>query len=217
MQLTWLGHSCFIIESEAGTRIMTDPPSSSTGYSIKPQKVDAVSSSHDHSDHNNFELAPGARRITELGKTAVGDIEIEGFPSLHDNMGGAKRGKNTMYKFTVDGVRILHAGDLGQMPDADEIASIGKVDVLLVPVGGVYTIDHDGAREFANLLQTNVMIPMHYKTSGCLLDLHELAPLLSAAKDCAVHHMRQAEVTITPESLGQDRIIVLNYLENAEE
>lgn len=217
MQLTWLGHSCFLIESEDGTRIMTDPPSSSTGYNIKPEKVDAVTSSHDHNDHNNFSLAPDARHITEAGKTTVGSVEIEGFPSFHDNVGGAKRGKNIMYKFTVDGVRILHAGDLGQLPDDAGIAAIGKVDVLLVPVGGVYTIEHDEAREFANKLKTNIMIPMHYKTSGCLLDLHELAPLLAAAKDCAVHHMRQAEVCITPESLGQDRIIVLNYLENAEE
>lgn len=216
MLLTWLGHSCFLLESEAGTRIMTDPPNADTGYNIEARKVDAVTSSHDHFDHCYFELAPGALRITGLGKTQVGDVEIEGFPSCHDNQGGSLRGANTIYKFTLDGLRILHAGDMGALPDEETIRAIGKVDVLLVPVGGVYTIDAEGARALANLLHVNVMIPMHYKTRGCRIDLQELTPLLQCAKNCTIHHMRQAELSLTPESLGHDRIIVLDYKESAE-
>ncbi len=217
MEITWLGHSCFILEGEDGTRIMTDPPDAGTGYMIAPQRVDAVTSSHAHTDHSNFALAPGARRITELGKTKVGNVEIEGFASCHDNVGGKKRGSNILYKITMDGLRILHAGDIGVLPDEDTVKKIGKVDVLMVPIGGIYTLDAKGARELANLLRINVMIPMHYKTSGCLMELEELTPLLQGARDCAIHHMRQAELTLTPESLGQDRIIVLNYKESAEE
>lgn len=217
MQLTWMGHSCFLMESQTGTKLLTDPPDEATGYNIAPQEVDAVTSSHAHHDHSNFALAPGARRITGLGKTVVGDMEIEGFPSCHDNQNGALRGGNILYKITTDGLRLLHAGDIGVLPDEATLKAIGKVDVLLVPVGGVYTIDAQGARELANILHVNVLIPMHYKTSGCLLDLQELTPLLQNARDCAIHHMRQAELSLSPESLGQDRIIVLNYKENAEE
>ncbi len=217
MQITWLGHSCFLIESEAGTRLLTDPPDADTGYNIQTQRVDAVTSSHDHTDHANFALAPDAKRITGLGKTVVGDMEIEGFASCHDNQGGRIRGGNILYKITADGLRLLHAGDIGVLPDEDTLRAIGKVDVLMVPVGGVYTIDAQGARALANLLHVNVLIPMHYKTSGCRLQLDELTPLLQSARDCAIHHMRQAELTLSPESLGKDRIIVLNYKESAEE
>lgn len=213
MQITWLGHSCFLLESEAGTKLLTDPPDAATGYDIEIQQVDAVTSSHAHHDHSNFDLAPGALRITGLGKTTVGDMEIEGFPSCHDNQGGKLRGDNTLYKITVDGLRILHAGDIGVMPDEETVKAIGKVDVLMVPIGGNYTLDAQGARELANLLHVNVLIPMHYMTSGCLIELQELSPLLQSAKDCAIHHMRQAELCLTPESLGKDRIIVLNYKE----
>lgn len=214
MDVKWLGHSCFLLTGEDGTRILMDPCDPETGYEISPVEVDAVTSSHDHHDHNYMRLALGSEvlRITGPGTYAAKGAVITGYSSFHDNQGGSLRGANTMYMVEMEGLRLLHAGDLGHIPDAETLAKLGRVDILLIPVGGTYTLDHIGALALCELLHPSVVIPMHYKTKGLKMQIAELMPFLdSADKHWRVHRMRQSDAVITPESLGRDRIIVLTY------
>jgi L-ascorbate metabolism protein UlaG (beta-lactamase superfamily) len=191
---------------------MTDPPDPSTGYSIDPVEVDAVTSSHSHHDHSYFEIAAGSPvRITASGEHTVGEVVIRGFDTFHDAQGGRIRGKNVVFIIEMDGIRILHAGDLGHIPDQATLSAMGQVDVMLIPIGGVYTIDHMAALELCNILRPNVVIPMHYKTADLAFTLGDLKPFLNAARGRTIHRMRQPELIITRESLGADRVIVLQY------
>lgn len=212
MTIKWFGHSCFLLTDAEGTRLLTDPCDPATGYDIGHVEADAVTSSHGHHDHNYFDVVDeGVAIINEPGEYTVKGIKITGFPTWHDDAQGAVRGRNIMYLFEMDGLRVMHAGDLGQLPNEDVINAIGKVDVLLTPVGGVYTIGYQGARDLANTLGPKVVIPMHYRTDALRFELEDVTPFLDHASGCAIHRMRQSEASITPESLGSDRIIVLDY------
>ena len=211
MTIKWLGHSCFLFTDANGIRMLTDPCDPATGYDIGTVKADAVPSSHAHHDHNYFAAAKNARVINEPGEHTVKGVKIIGFPTWHDDERGALRGQNIMYLFEMDGLRVMHAGDIGHLPDAATVKAIGRVDVLLAPVGGVYTINYQGARDLANMLGPKVVIPMHYRTDAVQAELDDVTPFLDHASGCAIHRMRQSEASITPESLGSDRIIVLDY------
>ncbi|PWM61385.1 MAG: MBL fold metallo-hydrolase [Clostridia bacterium] len=210
MILKWLGHSCFLLTSDSGMRVLMDPCAPKTGYTIAPVEVDAVTASHDHYDHNYFEAALGDPiRITEPGMHEVHGVHIMGIPTWHDKEHGAKRGRNIMFLVEMDGIRLLHAGDLGHLPDEAAIAAAGRVDVLLAPIGGVFTIDGEEAKKLAEMLHPKVFVPMHYKTEQLSFELGGLKPFLDSIKGGAIHRMRQSEATLTPESLGSGRVLVL--------
>lgn len=212
MEIKWYGHSCFLITSGAGTRILTDPPDPSVGYNIPVIEADAVTSSHDHHDHANFALcAEGAARITQPGEYAVKEVRVKGVETWHDEVRGAKRGRNIVFIFEIDGMRVVHAGDIGAMPEKDALDAIGYADVLMVPVGGVYTVNASGARELANALHPKVVIPMHYKTPALTIQLDGIGPFISSVSGCTIHRLRQSECVLTRESLGTDRVITLEY------
>jgi len=218
MEIRSLGHACFLLTSEAGTKLMMDPPAPETGYKVRAEIVDGVSASHAHYDHACFSLALGdPLRITECGEHVLKDMKITGFPTWHDEKQGALRGPNIMYLVEIDGIRLLHAGDLGAIPEKELLDSIGRVDVLLTPIGGTYTIDYLTAFEFCNLLKPKVVIPMHYKTPATDIDIGGVLPFLNAARGCYIHRMRQPDLVLNRENLGEDRIIVLEYQRNPEE
>ena len=197
---------------ESGVRILMDPCAPKTGYTIAPVEADAVTASHDHYDHNYFDAALGDPvRITEPGVHEVKSVRITGIPTWHDKERGAKRGRNIMFLVEMDGIRLLHAGDLGHLPDEAAVRAVGQVDVLLAPIGGVYTIDGTEAKELARLLHPKVFVPMHYKTGRLSFELDGLSPFLDSLKGGAIHRMRQSEATLTPESLGSGRVLVLEY------
>ena len=176
-QLQWLGHSAFLLSSSQGTRVLIDPPSAGIGYAIAPiAGVDAVLVTHEHPDHNNVGLATGSPLILR-GLSAAGwntidqrvkDIRIYSpSPALsvyHDSQQGAQRGRNTIFVLEVDGLRLAHLGDLGHVLTPEIVQAMGSVDVLLVPVGGIYTIDAAGATQVVGQVSPPVVIPMHYKT-----------------------------------------------------
>src|SRR5436190_5639265 len=151
-KLTWYGQSCFLLETAAGTRIVMDPIPKGIGYEL-PQglKADVVTISHEHSDHNNVGFVTGKPRVIR-GLTAdkkgwsrvdekVKDVSIRTVGVYHDADRGAKRGLDTVFICEVGGVRIAHLGDLGHVLNDEQLAAIGAVDVLLIPVGGTFTID----------------------------------------------------------------------------
>ena len=214
MNIKWLGHSCFLLTSEAGTRILMDPCDPSVGYCIKPMEVDAVTCSHNHYDHNYVAVAQGSQvqYITGAGAFQVKEVALRGFPCWHDDQQGALRGQNIMYLVEMDGLRLLHCGDLGHMPSEETIQAIGPIDILLIPIGGTYTLDHSQALAVCERLHPAVVVPMHYQTESLNMNLEGLMPFLNGApKEWRVHRMRQSEATLTPESLGKDRIIVLDH------
>ncbi|MCH5278411.1 MAG: MBL fold metallo-hydrolase [Christensenellaceae bacterium] len=210
MQIKWYGHSSFLLTDSNGVRILTDPCAPGYGYELPSIEADAVTVSHDHKDHNYISIVTGSTTIIRgVGEYNVNGVNIKGFETFHDRSRGALRGKNIMFVYEMDDMRVLHCGDLGAIPDQELLDSLGQIDILLVPIGAIYTIDDLEARELANLLKPRVVIPMHYKTPKLKIDLCPLAPFIDAAKDCRIHNLNDCEASVSRMSLGEDRVIVL--------
>ncbi|GKU27463.1 MBL fold metallo-hydrolase [Clostridium folliculivorans] len=167
MKIKWYGHSCFMITSENGTKIILDPYISMLGYKLPELEADIVATSHEHSDHNNINAVKNDFvHINKPGIFSEYGIEIKGVDTFHDKVSGAKKGKNTIFNFKVDDINVCHCGDLGHILDAKQVEEIGNVDVLLIPVGGGYTIDATDAVEVVKQLKPTVIVPMHYRTKA---------------------------------------------------
>ena len=164
MNIRWLGHSCFLFTAQNGLRVLTDPYDDSVGYPVPRKETDIVTVSHHHHDHDSVQVLPGKPQIVDTeGRHNISGLEIQGFPTFHDEVQGAKRGNNILFAFTMDGVRVIHLGDLGHLLSADLLAQIGQVDVVCVPIGGFYTIDAQQAYQVVEQLKPKVVLPMHYK------------------------------------------------------
>ena len=212
MTIKWYGHSCFLITSATGTRILTDPCDPSTGYVLSNIEADGVTISHDHYDHNYLAAVSGNPIIVRTeAERWVKDVKIMGIPTWHDEAEGKKRGANLIYVIEMDGMRLVHLGDLGHALDEETLKKIGVTNILFAPVGGVYTIDYTQAREIANALHTNVLIPMHYATADCKVDIGPVMPLMRVARNCKVHKLNECECSVDSASLGEDRILVFDY------
>lgn len=160
----WFGHSMWKIWNN-DVSIITDP-FNDIGYPMpQNETADIVLSSHNHYDHNNFSLISGDfQKINEVGKSKISGVEIEAFPTWHDEAGGKKRGSNLLIKFELSGKTFLHCGDLGHDLDDKMISILGKIDVLFIPVGGYYTIDAITVKSIVDKLKPKIVFPMHYKT-----------------------------------------------------
>ncbi len=165
MRIKYLAHACFTITSDTGTKIITDPytTSESLTYGEIKESADIVTVSHDHGDHNNVAAVRGNPEVVR-GAAKTKGIEFKSIPSYHDDAGGKQRGDNIMFCFEVDGMRVCHLGDLGHRLSDKQMAELGKVDILFIPVGGYYTIDAKVATEVCNQIKPRVIIPMHFKT-----------------------------------------------------
>jgi len=168
MKIKWLGHASFLITSDSGLRIITDPyaPSERLTYGEINESVDIVTVSHEHGDHNNVAAVRGNPEAVR-GTARVKGIEFKGIPTYHDDTEGKLRGNNTIICFEVDGVKVCHLGDLGHLLSDKQTAELGSVDILLIPVGGSYTIDAEVASQVCDRLKPKVIIPMHFKNDKC--------------------------------------------------
>ncbi|NPV54417.1 MAG: MBL fold metallo-hydrolase [Firmicutes bacterium] len=166
MRLRWFGHACFMITSSSPeVRILTDPFDETVGYPVPSVRADIVTVSHDHFDHNNVGCVEGDPVVVKTpGRHEAKGVPVHGVSTFHDNQGGRKRGPNIVFVIGVDGLKICHLGDLGHMLDPAKVDEIGHVDILLVPVGGNFTIDAAGATRVIDALKPAVIVPMHYKT-----------------------------------------------------
>lgn len=173
MDITWHGHANFTIKGSDAI-VAIDPFDKSIGLKRPKQKADVLLISHDHPDHNDTAAVTGTGDtppylVDRPGEYESHGVMIEGVPTYHDDQEGAERGRNTVFAFMVDGVHLVHLGDLGHQLDDAAVERIGNVDVLMIPVGGTFTITAKGAVEVIKRLQPRVVIPMHYSVPGIKL------------------------------------------------
>jgi L-ascorbate metabolism protein UlaG (beta-lactamase superfamily) len=170
MEIKYLGHSSFLIKTKTA-RVVTDPyDPEMVGLRFPKTEADIVTVSHQHKDHNQVKNVLGINGVDPLIINMPGEFEklgvrVFGFQSFHDKTQGSERGENILYKFEAEGLSVLHCGDLGVIPDETFLEAIGDVDILLVPVGGFYTLDADEAVQLVKKIEPSVVIPMHYNQS----------------------------------------------------
>lgn len=166
MLLTCLGHAKFLIELNSGLRIVTDPFDAACGYPLTETQADVVLVSHGHHDHSAVETISGNPRIIrEAGTyTLESGVTVTAIPAFHDEVQGAKRGNTLLFLLEAEGLSIAHLGDLGHLLTAEQRKALAPVDVLMLPVGGFYTIDAATAQEAAESLRARIIVPMHYRT-----------------------------------------------------
>lgn len=179
LQIRWHGHACFEIKNEV--TLVTDPhDGKSIGIPAPSVTGDIILVSHDHYDHNSVKTVEktGSRVVTDERKKTISNVEIRGIESFHDECGGEKRGRNIIYKFSMDDITFCHLGDIGHELGEDTIQKIGDVDILFVPIGGTFTVDADQAWNIINMIKPKIAIPMHYKIGGLSLPIAGIDPFL---------------------------------------
>ncbi|MCX7785198.1 MAG: MBL fold metallo-hydrolase [candidate division WOR-3 bacterium] len=205
MKITFLGHAAFLITTDKGIRIITDPYKSgcfNNALSYKPIKesADIVLISHEHDDHNCVSEVLGKPNIIKTeGVWVEKDIKFTGISVYHDTQKGSARGKNIIFVIEADDLRITHLGDLGHTLSKTEYDKLGKIDILLIPVGGFFTIDRKVATEIMNQLNPKITIPMHYKTPSLDFPIVSVDEFIKDKKN--VRKFNSAEVTISKDTL----------------
>ena len=207
MEITWLGYSCFRLKGKQ-TTIVTDPFPPDLGYSLGKLTADIVTISHQHPGHSYIEGVGGEPKVlTGPGEYEISGIITFGIQTYHDTEQGTLRGKNIIFVFEIDDVVVCHLGDLGHTLTTEQIAKIDSADVLLVPVGGVSTIDATHAAEIVRRLEPKIVIPMHYKT---LVLKRELAPVDRFLKEMGVKEaIPQPKLVVNKASLPLTLQVVL--------
>lgn len=200
MTITWLGHACFLLES-GGYRVVLDPCKGVPGVPDTACEAEAVYCSHGHFDHaytDEIRLTKGKESPFTVGEIAA----------FHDDKGGSLRGANTIRLFTAEGITVAHMGDLGHQLTAEQLAALGRVDVLLIPIGGTYTVDSEGAKAVVDALSPRVVIPMHYRRGEMGFEVLRTAEdftVLFAAGDV---HTAANPMEITEELLDRGGVVV---------
>jgi L-ascorbate metabolism protein UlaG (beta-lactamase superfamily) len=211
MKIKYLGHAAFVITSDAGLKIITDPYAAEPGvldYGEINEPADIVTVSHGHFDHSNVAAVRGNPEVARrAGRSVVKGVEVKGVASYHDDAGGRMRGGNLIFCFALDGVAVCHLGDLGHRLDAQQLKEIGRVDILLIPVGGVFTIDAGAATVVCDQLKPGVIIPMHYKTAKGLAGIAGVEEFLAGKAD--VSRPDSSEVEFKAGQLPTGQIMVL--------
>jgi L-ascorbate metabolism protein UlaG (beta-lactamase superfamily) len=213
VRLRYYGHSSFLLEAGDGTRVIVDPYRSgsfdgSLQFSPITDTADAVVASHKHDDHGAVDTIPGHPQVFVHPTSAtVGAWKITGINVAHDAEGGRSRGKNTIIVLDDGDVRVAHLGDLGHTLTPETAAAIGPVDVVLIPVGGYYTIDHEQAAAVVESLAPRIVIPMHYKTPKVDFPISGPEPFL--ATQAEVERPATSTIEITRATLPAERVTYL--------
>jgi L-ascorbate metabolism protein UlaG (beta-lactamase superfamily) len=211
MEISWLGHSCFLIKGKVNT-IITDPCHPDLGYRLGEPKADIVTLSHFHPGHSYIEgVANDPKQIKSPGEYEIGGTFITGVASFHDDKKGEVRGKNTIYIIEMDDITLCHLGDLGHPLDSHLIEEIGDIGILFLPVGEVSTIPIDTAVEIVRQLEPPIVIPMHYKTEAFTGNLSPVDKFLDKMRIRELE--AKPKLSITSSSLpSSTQTVVLNHL-----
>lgn len=242
--IRWLGQACFLLMTLGGARVLVDPPAPQIGYHVAAHSVpaDLVMVSHEHSDHNFVQAAAptgraAARVIAPLTLQALSPLHYKQetysfgagslpadrvvftrIPAFHDNVRGQERGQDTLTLIETGGLRIAHLGDIGELAlTPEQVSALGRVDVLMIPVGGFFTVDGTQASALVAQLHPRVIIPMHYRTQALTPELKtKLAPvdvfLLAMRGKANVVHAKARDFALSPATLPKTpTIYVLRY------
>ena len=214
MKIRYLGHACFQLIADDGTCLITDPYTK-VGYELPLGLwADIVTVSHRHFDHNYTQAVQNGVVIAEKGEYCFKNIKITGIDSWHDEKQGALRGANVIYKIMIDGITFCHLGDLGEEYSAELVRAIGNVDVLLIPVGGTYTLDSTMAKAYADGIAPKKVIPMHYKPSDGKLDIASAEPFLALYPSDKIKRIATGKIEFTDGSIESGEKII--YLERVK-
>jgi L-ascorbate metabolism protein UlaG (beta-lactamase superfamily) len=211
MRIRWLGHSCFLITNERGINILTDPFDETLGYHMTKEKINIITISHEHYDHNN---TMGIKGKPVVLKGPVNrdthKIIFKGIASYHDSVYGKYRGENTIFLIKTDNLTLCHLGDLGHILENEQLEQMGHVDILFIPVGGYFTINYIQAERVINQIKPKIVLPMHYKTDAIKWSIDPLSVFLNKKQNINIIGKPFFEVTetILPE---KTTIYVLTY------
>jgi L-ascorbate metabolism protein UlaG (beta-lactamase superfamily) len=215
MEITYIGHSCFKIKGKDVTLVMDPYDPEKTGYKLPKMEADVLLLSHDHGDHNYAKGLNGYRLLVDgPGEYETKDVFIQGIETFHDEKEGGERGRNTMYLVDIDGFTLLHVGDLGHELSRETLEKISSVDILLIPVGGVYTIDAETATKVISSLEPGIVIPMHYQTKDLTGLKNELATVDTFLEEMGIEGSAKKsdklKITSKSDIPAETEVVVLN-------
>ena len=210
MKLKWFGHACFGMQFSGGPNVVADPFDESVGYPLCTAEADIVTTSHFHHDHNYTGSVSGEfTKINRTGLFTFDDLVLQGVASYHDDENGTRRGNNVIYIFESDGLRIAHLGDLGHEPNLKQYAELTDIDVLLIPIGGFYTIDTETALKVIEEVAPKITIPMHFRTPAINFPIADEKEFVEKT---GAKYWDGSELEITKENIGSfPKAIVLKY------
>ncbi len=214
MIITWLGHSCFKIQDKTGpdgVTITTDPFDKKVGLKVPNFESDIVTVSHDHYDHNNVKSLRGNPfKIDMAGEYDSKGVSVHGVESYHDTEKGKERGINIIYRIEIDNISVSHLGDLGTALDNKQLEVLVGTDILLIPVGGKYTLDAKKAVEVISQVEPRIVIPMHYKIPGLKID--DIDTVDKFVKELGIKPTEEQKLKISKKDLPQEdmELVILN-------
>src|SRR3989344_2827745 len=211
MDISYIGHSFFKLKTKTAVVAIDPFDPASVGIKYPPQEADIVAVSHAHSDHNFLDKISGMKKvISGPGEYEIMGVSIIGISTFHDDKKGAERGRNTIYIIEMDELRVVHLGDLGHKLSEDTIEELGVVDVLMVPVGGVYTIGPTDAGEIVRDIEPAIVIPMHYSVPGLNAEAFgELAKVDDFLSEVALTVERADKLSLKKAEIGEDKKVVV--------
>lgn len=216
MKIQYVGHSCFILTESTGTTIVTDP-FTKIGYEPAPMRADGVTVSHAHYDHNNLKAVLGNPVVfEEEGTFELDGVSIDAIKSYHDGENGRLRGENLIFKFHMDGLDICHLGDIGEECTAELLEMLLPVNVLLIPVGGKYTIDAEQAKEYVDRVMPEYVIPMHYKSKQSKMDIARVDAFLDLFDKEDIIELDGDSIELLRDNLseGGTKVILMEIMKN---
>lgn len=214
MIITWQGHSCFKLQDKVGTdgvTVVTDPFNKDAGLKVPNFEADIVTVSHQHPDHNNVEALRGTPFVIDCaGEYDFKGVLIEGIDSYHDNKEGAERGGNVIYRIEIDDISVTHLGDLGHALTDAQLEKLAGTDILLIPVGGVHSLDAKKAVEVISQIEPRIIIPMHYKTKDIKYDLD---PVEKFIKEIGLTPTYEEKLKISKKDLPTEdmELVILSF------
>jgi len=210
MDITWYGQACFKIKGKSTTVVIDPFDQDYTGLKLpKDLEAQVALVTHQHKDHNNTQAVSGNPLvITGPGEYEKAGVSITGVAAFHDSKQGEEKGRVTLYHISVDGVNIVHLGDLGHVLTEEQTSEIDNVDILMIPVGGVVTTDSEAAAKVVAQLEPKIVIPMHYKIPG--LKFEELEEVRAFLKEMGAENIsEQPKLSITKDKLPEETTVVL--------
>lgn len=205
MIISYIGHSCFKIQNKVGAdgiTVTTDPFDKATGFKVPNFESNIVTVSHDHHDHNNVSSLRGEPFVVKTaGEYDVQGVSIQGVESFHDTNKGEERGVNIMYRIEMDDISIAHLGDLGHVLNDKQLDVLAGIDILIIPVGGKYTIDAKKAVEVISQIEPRIVIPMHYKVGSSKIDVDGVDKFI---KEMGVKPTEETKLKIAKKDLPQE-------------